>query len=208
MTTETTRRAIFGGAGLAAVALAVPALAASNAAAPASVSPELKALIADAEEAMRASNAFEIDTYDRIHATATKQIAAIPHVAVDIDGDPYWTTARPNAVKVARGFVDRDPAREHPNSAKLRSLVAADLRRQREADRIKRATGLTAAYDHTNVLADAAATTEWAVARFPCNSAADLHAKLTFMTERQMDDGVMLLDFILTDATRLASKEA
>lgn len=207
MAAETTRRALFGGAGIAAVALAVPALAVSNAAA-ASVSPELKALIADAEEAMRASNAFEIDTYDRIHATATKQIAAIPHVAVDIDGDPYWTTARPNAVKVARGFIDRDPNRELPDSAKLRSLVAADLRRQREAERIKRATGLTAAYDHTNVLADAAADTEWAVARFPCNSAADLHAKLTFMTERQMDDGVMLLDFILTDATRLASKGA
>lgn len=206
MTTETTRRGILGGAGLAAVTLAVPALASSGSTG-SGISPDLADLITAAADAMRISNDFDANTFAPTKARTMALVDRIPHVTVDIDGDPYWTTARPGAVNLARGAVERDPSRRHPDSAKLRSLVAADLRRQREATRIKRTTGLTAAFDRSNELSEAMADAEMAVARFPCETAADLHAKLAFMTERQMDDGMMLLDIVLADAARLANKE-
>lgn len=64
MTAETTRRAIFGGAGLAAVALAVPALASASSAAPAD-SPAFKAALDRADAARDHFNATASDLEDR-----------------------------------------------------------------------------------------------------------------------------------------------
>lgn len=206
MTTETTRRALFGGAGLVALAAAVPAVA-STMAATSDVSPALTKLIAAADEAKRQCDDFDTATYDPLKARTDALIEAVPHVTVDIKSSPFWTTAEPAAVSLARDIVRGDPGRLHPSSAQLRRLVAANLHRTREARRLKRQTGLWAAYDRSNALADAMATTEWDVARFPCETAADLHAKLAFMTVRKMDDGVALLDVLLPDAARIANVE-
>lgn len=206
MTTETTRRALFGGAGLVALSAAVPAVA-STMSASSGVSPALAKLIATADEAKRQCDDFDTATYDPLKARTDALIDAVPHVTVDIKNSPFWTTAQPAAVSLARDIVRGDPGRRHPSSAQLRRLVAADLHRTRQAQRLKRQTGLRAAYDRSNALADAMATTEWDVALFPCETAADLHAKLTFMTARQMDDGVAVLDVLLPDATRIANKE-
>jgi len=206
MTTETTRRALFGGAGLVALAAAVPAVA-STMSASLGVSPALAKLIAAADEAKRQCDDFDTATYDPLKARTDALVEAVPHVTVDIKNSPFWTTAEPAAVSLARDIVRGDPGRRHPSSAQLRRLVAADLHRTRQAQRLRRQTGLRAAYDRSNALADAMATTEWDVALFPCETAADLHAKLAFMTARQMDDGVALLDVLLPDAARIANKE-
>lgn len=206
MTTETTRRALFGGAGLVALVAAVPAVAATMSAI-SGVSPALATLIAAADEAKRQCDDFDTNTYDPLKARTDALVEAVPHVTVDIKNSPFWSTAEPAAVSLARDIVRGDPGRRHPSSAQLRRLVAADLHRTRQALRLKRQTGLRAAYDRSNALADAMATTEWDVALFPCETAADLHAKLAFMTARQMDDGVALLDVLLPDAARIANKE-
>ncbi len=206
MTTETTRRALFGGAGLVALAAAVPAVA-STMSASSGVSPALAKLIAAADEAKRQCDDFDTNTYDPLKACTDALVEAVPHVTVDIKNSPFWTTAEPAAVSFARDIVRGDPGRRHPSSVQLRRLVAADLHRTRQAQRLKRQTGLRAAYDRSNALADAMATTEWDVALFPCETAADLHAKLAFMMARQMDDGVAVLDVLLPDAARIANKE-
>ena len=206
MTTETTRRALFGGAGLVALAAAVPAVA-STMSASSGVSPALAKLIAAADEAKRQCDDFDTKTYDPLKARTDALIDAVPHVTVDIRQNPYWTTAEPTAVSLARDIVRGDPDRRHSSSAQLRTLVAADLKRTRQIQRLRRDTGLRAAYDRSNALADAMATTEWDVALFPCKTAADLHAKLAFMTARRMDDGTALLDVLLPDAARVANVE-
>ncbi|WP_428968807.1 hypothetical protein ACQR50_14200 [Sphingomonas sp. Xoc002] len=206
MATETTRRALFGGAGLVALAAAVPAVA-STMSTSSGVSPALAKLIAAADEAKRQCDDFDTATYDPLKARTDALIDAVPHVTVDIQNSPFWTTAESAAVSLARDIVRGDPGRLHPSSAQLRRLVAADLHRTRQAQRMKRQTGLQAAYDRSNALADTMATTEWDVALFPCETAADLHAKLAFMMTRQMDDGVAVLDVLLPDAARIANKE-
>lgn len=206
MTTETTRRALLGGAGLVALAAAVPAVA-STMSASSGVSPALAKLIAAADEAKHQCDNFDTVTYDPLKARTDALIDAVPHVTVDIQNSPFWTTAEPAAVSLARDIVRGDPGRRHASSAQLRRLVAADLRRTRQIQRLRRQTGLTAAYNRSNALADAMATTEWDVALFPCETAADLHAKLAFMMARQMDDGVAVLDVLLPDAARIANKE-
>lgn len=64
MATETSRRAVFGGAGLAAVALAVAALATASSAAPAD-SPAFKAALDGADAARNHFNATASDLEDR-----------------------------------------------------------------------------------------------------------------------------------------------
>ncbi|WP_294271817.1 hypothetical protein [uncultured Sphingomonas sp.] len=206
MTAETTRRALFGGAGLVALAAAVPAVA-STMAASSGVSPALATLIAVSEEAWQVSEDHDNLLLKPADAAAKALASQIPHVAVDIDGDPYWTTANPGAVGVARGLIERDPARNHPNSAGLRRLVAADLQRQRHRTRIHRDTGLTAAVDRSNALNDAYANAESAVATHPVSTVTDLHAKLAFMIKNDMGDGRDWLEEIADDVARIANVE-
>ncbi|MCT8002397.1 hypothetical protein NZL82_10960 [Sphingomonas sanguinis] len=206
MTTETTRRALFGGAGLVALAAAVPAVA-STMSASSSVSPALARLIAVSAEAWQVSEDHDNLILKPADKAAKALASQIPHVAVDIDGDPYWTTANPGAVNVARGLVERDPARNHPNSPGLRRLVAADLQRQRLRTRIHRDTGLTAAVDRSNALNDAYANAESAVATHPVSTVTDLHAKLAFMIKNDMGDGRDWLEEIADDVARIANVE-
>lgn len=59
-----------------------------------------------------------------------------------------------------------------------------------------------------NALNDAAARALHQVADFPATTAADLHAKLSFMVEHDMGDGMDWLPELLADAERLTGKGA
>lgn len=204
MTTETTRRAVFGGTGLAAVAFAVPALASAGSTG-SGISPELTRLmqaVADADS--------ECQRYDEgVCAPASKRFRAlctqVPHVTIPSDRGNYWRTSNPDAIKAARHY--NKFVAHHDDRAVHRALLAAHLEREEALDRIRRQTGIDEHNARVNALCDAVAEAQEQVAIFPCATAADLHAKISFMIEKEMEDGIPRLEQILTDAARLANKE-
>lgn len=205
----TNRRQLLTGAAAYAAGAAIVAggAALASEAKGATISPDLSKLIAAVHAKSQAAEAYERQVYEPARARAAMLIEAIPHASVSIDDGDYWTTARPGAIRVARRFVENDPERRHPDSKQLRNLVAAAQRREREAERIRKATGLSAAVEQSNANTDAIAVAEWAVASFACRSASDLSAKVSFMSDRQMDDGIQVLEYILPDVLRLAAAE-
>lgn len=192
--------------------LAILPLAACPASAPATgpagVSAELSALLVAAHGVMAERDRYEAEVAEPARLRANAAIERIPHYPVTIDGSDYWTTARPASVHIARSLIENDQSRTDPRSATYRSLIAADLRRDRHATRIRRDTGMQAAIDHSNGLSDRVAATEWAVANFPAATPADFHAKVAFMVERFMFDGLDHSAQMLADAARLTGKEA
>lgn len=204
MITETTRRAILGGTGLAAVALAVPALA-TTANAANDVSPELTRLmqaVADADaECQRYDEGVCAPASKRFHALCTQ----VPHVTIPSDRGNYWRTSNPDAIKAARHY--NKFVAHHDDRAIHRALLAAHLEREEALDRIRQQTGIDEHNARVNTLCDAVAEAQEQVAIFPCATAADLHAKISFMIEKEMEDGIPRLEQILTDAARLANKE-
>lgn len=205
MSAVTTRRALLGGAGLATAAMVAPAVAATRRS-PA-ISLDLAALIAAAAHAERANRNYHENVYEPAKAEFERQYATIPHVAVSVDdkASGYWTTANSGAVRIAGDVVASCPS--HPDLTQLRKLVAADLLRQRAVKRIRRATGLTAALKHSDVLCDAATGAQDAVSNFKCGTIGDLHAKLAFMVERDLGNGIDRLDDVLADVARIAKWE-
>lgn len=205
----TNRRQLLTGAAAYAAGAAIVAggAALASEAKGATISPDLSKLIAEVHAKSQAAEAFEQQVYKPARTRADALIGAIPHTSVSFEGDDYdyWTTARPGAIRVARSLVENDPERQHPNSKQLRGLLAASHRREREAARIRRKTGLSAAFERTDALVEEIAEAEWAVANFACRSNDDLSAKISFMSARQMDDGVRVLEYILPDALRLAA---
>ncbi len=205
MSAPTSRRAVICGAGLSLAAVAASAMAASPVAKVDGISPDLAALIAAANQASIDADVFDQTVANPAKDKAMALIEAIPHSSVNIDDSPYWTTANPGSVRVAERFVDQDPERRLPDSKQLRRLIAQSRLRDREARRIRNATGFSAAVARSNEMSDAICDAEWAVADFPCRTASDLHAKLSFMIARQMDDGIPVLKHLLPDAVRLAA---
>ncbi len=207
MNAPTSRRAVICGAGLSLAAVAASGMAAASISTVGGISPDLAALIAAVDKASRDADVFDETVFNPARDRANSAVDAIPHSSVNIDDSPYWTTANPGSVRVAERFVDQDPERRLPDSKQLRRLIAQSRLRDREARRIRNATGFSAAVARSNEMSDAICDAEWAVADFPCRTASDLHAKLSFMIARQMDDGIPVLKHLLPDAVRLAAAE-
>lgn len=170
----------------------------------------LAELIDVAQTAMARSDKHYYEVELPAHQRAEAAIARIPHVTVPIDSpdQTYWTTANPNSVRVARSILAGHPNRGRGTREPLRRFLAADLRRQRQVERVRREVGLTAATVASNEYSDRNALAEWDVVRFPVTSPADFYAKIAFMIERDLFDGMNHSEQMLADAARLAGKEA
>lgn len=218
MTTETTRRAILGGTGLAAVALAVPALASSTSYA-AKMSPELARLISE-----RAAAAAVLDRWcDEFEAKAARvreQKEGVPHITME--GGPrmgggtiVWTTADPLKIASAKGLASVEPRPDHVESLRIslenaRSFYAAHLQREEQLQEISRAAGLNKAQEKEARLSDPVIRCDQAIEAFPCASMADLRAKLAHIDATGTIDSNPhgILRSLMTDAARLSGEAA
>ncbi len=174
------------------------------------VSAKLAELINAARETMARSDNYYYEVEIPAHQRAEAAVAGIPHVTVPVNrpDETYWTTADPHAARLARSILAGHPNRGRGKREPLRRFLAADLRRKRRVERVRREVGLTAATAASNDYSDSNAAAEWDVARFPVASPADFHAKIAFMVERQMFDGLNHSEQMLADAARLAGVEA
>lgn len=211
MQTNTTRRTMLAAAGLATVAAAIPASAITRH--PASLSPALAALLEHAEQADAALTHHNQHVYLPAHAGATAAITALPHTTLDAGpsmggGRVIWSTEKPSTVAVARSIVSMAAEGKDMQDAGLRyarTIVAAQLRRDRAIERIARDTGCAAASERSDELSIAASSAQSAVAAHPVSTAADLAAKLAFMVKHQMGDGMDWLEELYADARRVAN---
>lgn len=196
---------------MAAVAvLPIAACPAPATAAPDKVSAKLAELIDVARETMARSDKHYYEVELPAHERAEAAIASIPHVTVPVNrpDETYWTTADPHAARLARSILAGHPNRGRGKREPLRRFLAVDLRRKRQVERVRREVGLTAATAASNDYSDRNALAEWDVIRFPVTSPADFHAKIAFMVERGLFEGIDHSEQMLADATRLAGKEA
>ncbi|WP_230629344.1 hypothetical protein [Sphingomonas sp. Leaf37] len=208
------RRHIIGGAA------ALPAIViASCGATPAvagSLSPDFAALLDKAAQASLALEAHERDVYLPAKAKAHAAIEALPHTTVHAGsgvtgGQVIWSTDKPTSVAIARSIVDMAREGKDMVGAGLvhaRAVTAAHLRRERAAKRIRRAIGCTAAVERSDELGSECCTAQYAVALHPVTTAYDLAAKLAFMIEKDMGDGMDWLEELHADARRIAGLEA
>jgi hypothetical protein len=207
---QTNRRSLLGGAlALPAVSIAMPARARGG------ISPELSALIATADEASAASDLHYETVWEPLDQRVQAAIEALPHTTVDAGlsmggGRVIWSTAKPASVATTRTIVAM--AREGKDMAsaglvQARFVTAAHLRRERASARIRRDNGVQAAIERDNELSDLSADAQCEVARFPVSTSADLAAKLAFMIERQLGNGMDWLEELHADARRIAKME-
>jgi hypothetical protein len=172
------------------------------------ISPHLAALIAASAAAEKAYKNYSDNVCEPLFATAKAQIAALPHTTATIH-DRLYSTAVHQDVRLSGAIVAggrgrpfaREDYREH------RAFTAAAMRRQRNADRIRKHVGIGAANDEADRLSEAWADSQGAVAAHPISTAADLNAKLTFMVESEMDGESGWLSHIAADAARLVKME-
>lgn len=207
------RRIIIGGA--AALPAVVVASCGATPVAASTLSTDFAAVLAEAKRASAAHDGHEQREYLPAKARAEALYETLPHTTVvvgpsQLDGDVIWSTDKRESLAVARGIVrgvkeGRRYNRDYVRSA--RTLVAADLRRERERARIARDTGLTAALKQSNELADLHVDAMDAVAQHPVGTGADLAAKLAFMIENDMNDGRDWLEELHADARRIAKLE-
>lgn len=203
-----TRRAAFTGA-IASIALVgATAAALSTSPAAAGVSPELSAFMAAYDAAGLAYERHEAEVVEPLEADAAIRAAALPHTAMKIDGRDH-STANNDSVGLAMVLTRDNTSTEKRIYfwRQWRSLLAAHKRRVRAKHRILRSPAIVAALrrqdDLSSVWADAMAD----VCHFPASAAADLHAKLAFMVQHKMFEGVNWGDVLLADAARLAKME-
>ncbi len=208
------RRHIIGGAAaLPAIVIAscgvTPAIAAPT------LSPDFAALINKAAQASLALADHERDVYLPAKAKAHAAIEALPHTTVHAGpsvsgGQVIWSTDKPSTVAIARSIVDMAREGKDMTGAGLvhaRALTAAQLRRDRATKRIRRDTGCTAAVERSDQLGTACCTAQYDVALHPVSTAYDLAAKLAFMIEHDMSDGMDWLEELHADARRVAGLE-
>lgn len=175
----------------------------------AGVSAKLAELIDGANDSRDAHGRHYREIVEPLARSVRDAVAGLPHVTVMIRNDAtFWTTANTEAVKTARSLVKMYPADRREHMMPMRKLTAASIRRNRAADRIRRDMGIQAANDHNEDLLKRTVDDEWEVANFPAASPADFHAKVAFMVERQMFDGIDHSEMLMADATRLAGEEA
>ena len=202
------RRHIIGGA----AALPAIVIASGGVAPPAAasaLSPDLAALIATAETARAAAEHHDTHVHLPSVQAAAKAVDSIPHTSVMVDGKAdYFTTANTAAVSLARDVVRHDPLRQHPDSKALRQLLAADLRRSRAIQHVNTRYDLAMSGERSDDLWTDCGVAESAVAAQPIATAHDLAAKLAFMIDRQMSDGMDWLEELHADARRIAKMEA
>lgn len=221
MVPATNRRALLGTAAATLVALSVSPVRANTLPAPMvrGVSTELLALMQRARDIDAASAdhnrlVFEPAKAKRDRAEAAAK-AAHPHVTIDagtnvLGDDLVWTTASPMHVHMARSIVEtaRVTGEDRPALAAARKLCAADLRRKRAIRRAHDAHDFSDVIDEADAISARASDAQDAVGMFPCRTIADLHAKLAFMAENGMGDGVDWTSELLADAARLSGQEA
>ena len=199
------RNIIKGAAALPAIVIAPCAIV--NAA-PATVSPGLAALLAKAAQTAAEAADYDQRVYLPALKAVTTEIDRITHTAVTIDGETgYFSTANDGAMKLASRLVEEDVERRLPDSAALRKLGAADTLRDRTLRQIQTRHGLAAAGDRSDALSEACSAAENAIAEHPVSTAADLAAKLAFMVDRRMGDGMDWLSELHADARRVAKME-
>lgn len=212
MQINTTRRDVLCGVGLAAVGTAIPAAATPR---PTDSSAEFASLLREAERADAALTHHNQHVYLPAHARATAAITALPHTTLDAGpsmggGRVIWSTAKPSTVGVARSIVEMAAEGKDMQGAGLRfarTLMAAHRRRERAISRISRDTGCAGASDRRDALSEACSAAQSAVAAYPVSSATDLAAKLAFMVEHEMGDGMDWLEELHADARRIANLE-
>ena len=207
------RRNIIGGA--AALPAIVIASCGVTPAVAGSLSPDFAALLDRAAQASLALEAHERDVYLPAKAEAHAAIEALPHTTVNAGpsvtgGQVIWSTDKPTSVAIARSIVDMAREGKDMTGAGLssaRTVTAAHLRRERAVERIKRDTGCTAAVERSDELGSECCNAQYAVALHPVSTAFDLAAKLAFMIQHDMSDGMDWLEELHADARRIAGLE-
>jgi hypothetical protein len=207
---QTNRRNLLGGAlALPAIAAALPAEARSG------VSQDFAELLAKADRASAASTLYYETVWKPLSERVQAAIEALPHTTVDAGqsmggGRVIWSTAKPTSIATTRTIVTM--AREGKDMAsaglvQARHITAAHLRRERASARIRRDSGLDAVGERSDALASVAADAQSEVATFPVGTPIDLAAKLAFMVDHEMGDGMDWLEELHTDARHIAKLE-
>lgn len=192
--TNTSRRALLGGAGLVASATVIGIMPAARATT--GISPALAALIAEAERCERVAATYEQTVFEPAYARYREIEAATPHGTVpNPSGFGMWTTRDKSLVNVAESWVrsrprasagaDGDTIAYHRG---CRSLLAASKRRECSLQRARRSTGLQAACERSDQLGDENIDAEDAVLAFEAVTMADAAAKLAFAERRLLID--------------------
>ncbi|RSU47542.1 hypothetical protein [Sphingomonas sp. S-NIH.Pt15_0812] len=204
MKTDTTRRALLGGAGLATAALIAPAIAATRST-PVRPSPAFAALIAANAAAEKACKDYQAGVYSPLIDAVRAEMGSLPHTTTVIRGKTYSTAveADVNFVRaIVKGTARLPAAKEHCQPH--RTFTAAAIRRQRASQRIWNASAAPAACEESDRLVYAWGDAQGAVVEYPVNTAADLHAKLSFMAANQMEAEDGWFPYLVADAARIA----
>jgi len=88
-----------------------------------------------------------------------------------------------------------------------RTLAAAQLRRERASNRIRRDTGCAAAGKRSDELTSECCAAQYDVGQHPVSTAFDLAAKIAFLVEHELGDGMDWLEELHADARRIAGLE-
>lgn len=208
MKTETTRRALLGGAGLATAALIAPAAAAASSA-PVGLSPAFAALIAANAAAEKACKDYQAGVYSPLAEAVRAKMDALPHTTTVIRGTTYSTAVQADVHfirAIVKGAARLPAAKEH--CRQHRTFTAAAMRRQRAAQRIWDASAAPAACEESDRLVYAWGDAQGAVLEYPVSTATDLHAKLSFMVTHQMEAEDGWFPYLVADAARVAKMES
>jgi hypothetical protein len=209
------RRAALTGAASGAAVMAVAGLAVAATTPAGGISPDLAALIAVAKRIEAEANSFDKLVCLPLNKRVEAAVAALPHTTVDAGpsvsgGRVNWSTANPTSVVVTRSIVEMGKEGKDMGAAGLkqaRTIQAAHIRRERAADRIHRNSSYIEANNRSDAYGAQSADAADKVAVFLVTNAADLHAKIAFMVEREMFDGMDWSDELLADAAHLAKME-
>lgn len=217
VSTDTTRRALLGGAGLIAAAT-LPAFAAVTMGptpAASQVSPALAKLIADFHAADARIDRFYDTTYNPAVEREAAMCKAVPHVTIPMNegwrGDPaFFSTDNRQGVRVAQHLVRSEPrTSKRSDVVRARKLVAALHRRERKFQQIARDSGRAAASKREDELWVPIKAATAAIMAFPAASAADMLAKLDHLESVGVcdhDDPGVLFEIVRADAARLAGE--
>ncbi|WP_010162589.1 hypothetical protein [Sphingomonas sp. PAMC 26617] len=209
LTTQATRRAIFGtiGLGVAAVTVAAAAPVAALSAPAGGVSPELARLIAAAQAAEAASDNYTREVYEPARQAWLKEREAFPHFTMmgtdDMSGKPIrYSTDDKSMFMIAKAVSRGSRAEAYVRDA--RAFLAGYWRRSRKIDQLASTKIMHAAHDRDDALCDALSRAIDAVIAFPCASIADLNAKMAKVMQWDSlgNEGTGIM--IASDVARLA----
>lgn len=201
----TSRRALISGAGLSAISLAVPSMAAARSRA--GVRPTFARAHAEISSC-DAELVAHSPIFDAARARWLAAQAAVPHVEFyhgsNVMGEPLLYSTRDEAqVSMCETVVANDQGRTMTGA---RKLVAAQRWRNRRFGRICRTSGMDAAYDRDCALSERLAAAETAFVAMPALSLAELRLKVETMTARDLWPDRGAADIITADVRRLAGE--